>query len=169
MKLVNVAGVTLNKVNLTALGSDGSYETSFTPPQAPFFLQLSGQTKQGFTFERLSHNKIKARPALLRVFQGRDDLKLQFGNKSYLIFKLYNVGPDQNFDFHMRDNRGLFSPVHKVEKKVRRNTQRLIYMSLIPTKGRYEKGKEDTLMASVRRSHEELILATSLTMLMTLD
>ena len=62
-----------------------------------------------------------------------------------MIFKLYNVGPDQNFDFRMRDNRGLFSPVHKVEKKVRRNTQRLIYML----------------------SHEKLILATSVTMLMT--
>ena len=165
MKLVNTAGAPILQVDLTEdSASNKSYTTSFIPPSTPFRFQLSGQTKEGFTFQRVTHKTIQANSAVLRVIPGTDDLKLQLGKTSLVMFKLFNVGPSERFKIGVRDDKGFLK--FSLVKFTKQNRQRTIVVSIRPTGKGYNKGKTDRVTATVQGESSKVILSVVVPMQM---
>ena len=164
IQLVNEAGVPILKANLTKEASE-LYTARFSPPSFPFRLQLSGKTKQGFPFQRVTPEKVRAKPAVIRIVTGKDDMRFQLGNTLYILFKIYNVGRSEAFDIDIKDNVGFLKPLHLV-RFVSHNTQRSILVLIRPTKRGYNKGRVDEVFAKAKGKISKVVLDISKTFLM---
>ena len=166
LKLMNTAGLAVLQTHLTEDSAE-SFTTSFTPPSAPFRFQLSGQTKEGFTFQRLTHNTIQAKSAVLRFIPREDHFRLQPRKRSFVLLEFYNVGPAEWFHIKVHDTRGFARSVFRDTRFVRQGTQTAIFLWLWPTAGKYQKGKTDIVIVSVRGRSSNKVSTAIVRMLMT--
>ncbi|PFX21152.1 von Willebrand factor A domain-containing protein 7 [Stylophora pistillata] len=112
-RISDVTLQTTDKVHFTA---------SFTPlTSQPFKLRLSGITRGGNTFERISRQKIKPSSTLLRVKHASNDYTLPLGRVTFVHFEICNFGATEYFDVTVvKDRMGLIitqriSPKHVIQ------------------------------------------------------
>ncbi|PFX21151.1 von Willebrand factor A domain-containing protein 7 [Stylophora pistillata] len=98
-----ISGVTLQTTD------NVHFTASFTPlTSQPFKLRLSGITRVGNTFERISRQKIKPSRTLLRVKYASNDYTLPLGRVTFVHFQICNFGATEYFDVKVvKDRMGL--------------------------------------------------------------
>ena len=98
-----ISGVTLQTTD------NVHFTASFTPlTSQPFKLRLSGITRGGNTFERISRQKIKPSRTLLRVKYASNDYTLPLGRVTFVHFQICNFGATEYFDVKVvKDRMGL--------------------------------------------------------------
>ena len=124
------------------------------------------QLKRGLNYLK-RHNTIQAKSAVLRFIPREDHFRLQPRKRSFVLLEFYNVGPAEWFHIKVHDTRGFARSVFRDTRFVRQGTQTAIFLWLWPTAGKYQKGKTDIVIVSVRGRSSNKVSTAIVRMLMT--
>ena len=98
LEIITPEGARITDVTLQTT-DNVHFTASFTPRTSQQFkLKLSGITRGGNTFERISRQKIKPSRALLRVRYASNDYTLPLGRVTFVHFQICNFGATEYFD-----------------------------------------------------------------------
>lgn len=108
LELITLKGDRIRDVTLQTT-NNVHFTARFTPfTSQPFKLRLSGITRGGYTFERISRQKIKPSRILLRVKHASNDYTLPLGRVTFVHFEICNFGATEYFDVTVvKDRMGL--------------------------------------------------------------
>lgn len=102
--LLSRDGNSLGMASAKPVGTSGAhFSASFTPPSVPFRLVLKGKTKKGNRFERNSHSIVNPSNVLIRVLYAKEEYTVPSKGNGYVMFIVYNNGPSEVFDVHVRN------------------------------------------------------------------
>lgn len=154
LDLLRENGALIGQALVSPRGTSGAHFTSsFDPPSVPFTLKLRGKTKNGYNFERLSHNVVQPSPFILRVLRARNEYTIPVGRSTSVTFTLHNNGMYQGFDIKVKDRLKYFRRLRRSTVFVPRGRRSFFtFIMKAPSSAPRGKGVEVVVSVTGRKS-----------------
>ena len=102
--ILGTDGRRLHSTRLRRVGRDGvHFSASFPTPEVPFEMQIKGNTKRNFQFERSSQITVEPRHVLVKVLYARNEFTAPKSGYEFAIFLIINSGATEEFDFKIKE------------------------------------------------------------------
>ena len=102
--ILGTDGRRLHSTRLRRVGRDGvHFSASFPTPEVPFKMQIKGNTKRNFQFERSSQSTVEPRHVFVKVLYARNEFTAPKSGYEFAIFLIINSGATEEFDFKIKE------------------------------------------------------------------
>ena len=102
--ILGTDGRRLHSTRLRRVGRDGvHFSASFPTPEVPFKMQIKGNTKRNFQFERSSQSTVERRHVFVKVLYARNEFTAPKSGYEFAIFLIINSGATEEFDFKIKE------------------------------------------------------------------
>jgi len=146
------------------LGSKSIYSTKILPPDVPFKIRLSGQTKSGNKFERISNGISKAVTAYMRVTYAGNEFTATIGKGSVAaLVQVLNVGDLDTITFNVTASIGSI-PTNTQSKTIR--NMGFIQIDYIPPNDNNKYGKVDRITITAQKQKTGEIFTQNISILL---
>lgn len=102
--ILGTDGRRLRSTRLRKVGRDGvHFSASFPSPTEAFKMQIKGNTKRNFQFERSSQSTVEPSHVVVKVLYARNEFTAPKSSYEFAMFLIINTGITEEFDFKIKE------------------------------------------------------------------